>query len=118
MLRKSREGWEFNNEAALESFVWKNLSSLLRLKPLKQQHRAQGEVCDILAIDSGKRLVILELKNAEDRYVIQQLTRYYDNLLEEQPLSSEIDYTQSIRLIAIAPYFHEYSFIDLKYHTL
>ncbi|ERT04217.1 hypothetical protein M595_5844 [Lyngbya aestuarii BL J] len=118
MLRKSREGWEFNNEAALESFVWKNLSSLLGLKPLKQQYRVQGEVCDILAIDSCKRLVILELKNVEDRYIVQQLTRYYDNLLEERPLSSQIDYTRPIRLIAIAPCFHEYSFIDLKYHTL
>ncbi|EAW34989.1 hypothetical protein L8106_21804 [Lyngbya sp. PCC 8106] len=118
MLRKSREGWEFENEAALESFVWKNLSSLLGLKPLKQQHRVRGEVCDILAIDPCQRLIILEVKNSEDRYIVQQLTRYYDNLLEQQPLSSEIDYTQSIRLIAIAPDFHQDSFIDLKYHTL
>ncbi|MEB3278389.1 MAG: endonuclease NucS domain-containing protein [Lyngbya sp.] len=118
MLGKSREGQGFYNEAALESFFWKNLSSLLGLKPLKQQYRVRGEVCDILAIDSGKRLVILELKNAEDRYIVQQLTRYYENILEERPLSSQIDYTQSIRLIAIAPDFHEDSLIDLKYHTL
>lgn len=94
MLRKSGEGWDFQNEAALESFAWKNLPGLFGLKPLKRQYRVRGEVCDILAIDSGKRLAILELKNAEDRYIVQQLTRYYDNLLEERPLSSQIDYTQ------------------------
>jgi hypothetical protein len=62
--------------------------------------------------------VILELKNAEDRYVVQQLTRYYDNLLEEKPFESEVDYRQPIRLVAIAPSFHRHNLSDQKHHKL
>jgi RecB family endonuclease NucS len=44
-------------------------------------------VCDILAIDAQHQLHILELKNSEDRYLIQQLTRYYANLQEVKPFA-------------------------------
>jgi len=84
-LRKTGQGWKFSSEAALEDFVWATLKQLLGLAPLKRQYSVKGEVCDILAIDSNQKLVVIELKNAEDRYLVQQLTRYYDNLLEEKP---------------------------------
>jgi uncharacterized protein (UPF0297 family) len=58
------------------------------------------------------------LKNGEDIYIIQQLTRYYDALLEVKPLADEIDYQQPISLIAIKPSFHRDNFIDRKYHHL
>ncbi|MBC6435548.1 DUF91 domain-containing protein [Nostoc sp. HG1] len=64
-----------------------------------------GQICDILALRENKQLVVLELKNAEDRYIVQQLTRYYDALKEVKPLEDEIDYQQPISLIAIKPNF-------------
>ncbi|MBD2341839.1 DUF91 domain-containing protein [Calothrix sp. FACHB-156] len=117
-LRKTGEGWEFASEAALEDFIWDNLQQLLGFTPLKRQYAAKGEVCDILALDETRRLVILELKNAEDRYVVQQLTRYYDNLLDEKPFAEQIDYEQPVKLIAAAPCFHRHNLIDCKYNIL
>lgn len=117
-LRKTEQGWEFENEAALENFVWTNLEHLLKLTPLKQQYSVKGERCDILAVDKNKRLVVLELKNLEDRYIVQQLTRYCDNLQEEKPVDIEVDYALPIRLVAVAPRFHRHNFIDKKHHKL
>ncbi|MCC5669208.1 endonuclease NucS [Nostoc sp. CHAB 5784] len=117
-LRKTSEGWEFASEAALEDFIWNNLQQLLGFTPLERQYAAKGEFCDILALNESKQLVILELKNAEDRYVIQQLTRYYDNLLDEQPFTQQIDYGQPVKLIAAAPSFHRHNLIDCKYNLL
>ena len=61
---------------------------------------------------------MLELKNGEDRYVVQQLTRYYDALLEHKPFAEGVDYDQPVRLIAITPKFHRDNFTDRKYHGL
>ncbi len=82
-LRKTGQGWEFEGEQALEDFTWANLKQLLKLTPLKRQYVVKGQICDILAVDENKRLVVLELKNSEDRYIVQQLTRYYDALLND-----------------------------------
>lgn len=117
-LKKTGTGWEFVNEAALEDFVWDNLKPLLNLTPLKQQYFVRGEICDILAVDDNRQLVVLELKNTEDRYIVQQLTRYYDALLEVKPFDTEVDYGKPIRLIAIAPSFHRHNEIDRKHHNL
>ncbi|MBG1268587.1 endonuclease NucS domain-containing protein [Nostoc sp. WHI] len=117
-LRKTGEGWEFASETALEDFIWENLQQLLSFTPLKRQYAAKGEFCDILALNESKQLVILELKNAEDRYVIQQLTRYYDNLLDDRPFAEQIDYHQPVKLIAAAPSFHRHNLIDCKYNLL
>lgn len=117
-LKKTGTGWEFTNEAALEDFVWDNLKSLLNLTPLKRQYFVRSEVCDILAVDDNRQLVVLELKNTEDRYIVQQLTRYYDALLEVKPFDAEIDYSKPIRLVAVAPIFHRHNEIDRKYHKL
>lgn len=117
-LIKTEEGWKFDSEADLEDFVWDNLNSLLSLTPLKRQFYVKSEVCDILALGQNRQLVVLELKNTEDRYIVQQLTRYYESLLEEKPFKTEVDYEQPIRLVAITPSFHWHSFIDLKYHNL
>jgi RecB family endonuclease NucS len=117
-LHKTLSGWEFVSEAALEKFIWANLKQLFGVTPLKQQYICNGEICDILAVDNDKRLVILELKNVEDRYLIQQLTRYYANLLEEKPFPQEVDYSRSARLIAIAPSYHRHNLIDGEYSQL
>ncbi|MEB3278390.1 MAG: endonuclease NucS domain-containing protein [Lyngbya sp.] len=118
MLRKNEGIWKFNSEADLETFVWDNLENLFNLQPLKRQFSIRGEFCDILAIAENKALVIIELKNIEDRYIVQQLTRYYDRILSEKPFQADLDYTQSIHLLALAPSFHRHNLIDRKYNKL
>lgn len=117
-LRRAGQGWEFVSEEALEDFVWANLERLLGLTPLKRQYFVLGEICVILAVDDSRRLVVLELKNSEDRYIVRQLTRYYDNLLEEKPFKEEVNYGNSVRLVAVAPTFHKHNLIDGKYTNL
>lgn len=117
-LNKTGSGWEFANEEALEDFVEVHLQSLLGLTVIKRQFTVNEQRCDIIAVDENKRLVVLELKNGEDRYVVQQLTRYYDALLEHQPFADRVDYDLPVRLIAIAPKFHRDNFTDRKYHGL
>lgn len=117
-LRKTGSGWEFASEEALEDFVEVHLQSLLGLTVIKRQFTVNEQRCDIIAVDENKRLVVLELKNGEDRYVVQQLTRYYDALLEHKPFADRVDYAQPVRLIAIAPKFHRDNFTDRKYHGL
>lgn len=117
-LRKTSDGWKFASEAALENFIWGNLPQMFGVTPLKQQHIANGEICDILAVDGDRGLVVLELKNVEDRYLIQQLTRYYANLLVEKPFQAEVDYSRPVRLIAVAPTYHRHNLIDKTYNTL
>lgn len=117
-LRKTAQGWQFASEAALEDFVWVNLKQLLKMTPLKRQYSVKGQFCDILAVDENNRLVVLELKNAEDRYIVQQLTRYHKGLLEEKPFQEEIDYEQPVKLVAIKPNFHRDNLTDRDYHKL
>lgn len=117
-LIKTGNSWKFATEADLEDFIWANLKELFGLIPLKRQYYVNGQICDILALREDKQLVVLELKNSEDRYIVQQLTRYYDALQEIKPLENEIDYQQPIGLIAIKPNFHRDNFIDKKYHHL
>lgn len=118
MLKKVDGSWSFANENNLENFVWSKLNSLFGLSPLKRQCAVYGDICDILALDENSRLVILELKNVEDRYIVQQLTRYYHSLLEEKPFQQQVNYQLPIRLIAVAPSFHRHNLIDRKYHKL
>jgi hypothetical protein len=117
-IKKNVDKWEFANEASLEDFVWDNLEKLLGLKPLRRQHHVNGNFCDILAVVDNHQLVIIELKNSEDRYVVQQLTRYYDVLLIEKPFEEQIDYSLPVLLIILSPSFHKDNFTDCKYHKL
>lgn len=107
--------WQFQSEAYLETFVWEYLEPLLGLKPLARQQWLNNQVCDILAVAPDRQLVIIELKNTEDRYVVQQLTRYYHAVLRQQLFADQVDYNLPIRLLAIAPQFHEHNWIDRLY---
>jgi len=118
ILQKSADRWAFASERALEDFVYDNLESLLDLKPLIRQHNLAGEICDILAIAPSRQLTILELKNTEDRGIVQQLTRYYSTVREAKPFAEQVDYEQPIRLMAIAPSFHRHNWIDREHSTL
>ncbi|MDJ0734486.1 MAG: endonuclease NucS [Nostocaceae cyanobacterium] len=117
-LRQVANGWEFESEKDLEDFIWNHLESLFGYKPLKRQYQVNGQYCDIIAIGQSQELVVLELKNSEDRYVVQQLTRYYDSLLEEQPFNELINYQSPVNLIAVVPHFHKDNYTDRKYHQL
>ncbi|PZO45838.1 MAG: hypothetical protein DCF17_00370 [Shackletoniella antarctica] len=110
--------WIFRTEFDLEAFIWANLESLLHLKPLARQYIIDGQICDILATTPGRQLVVLELKNVEDRYVVQQLTRYYASLRHGHPFANQVDYNLPIRLIAIAPTFHAHNHIDREHSRL
>ncbi|MGG6270527.1 endonuclease NucS domain-containing protein [Leptolyngbya sp. AN03gr2] len=117
-LRQCGSQWNFHNESELEDFVWTHLLSFLGLLPLKRQFSIQGQVCDILAIAPDQQLVVIELKNEVNRYVVQQLTRYYHALQQERPLAEQVDYSKPIRLIAISPCFHRDNLIDQQYNRL
>ena len=117
-LQKTEQGWKFIDESELETFVWDNLEEIFELKPLTRQLAIKGEICDIIGISQNNQLAIIELKNTEDRYVINQLTRYYDNLTEEQPFKDQIDYNQEIRLLCVCPTLHRHNLIDKKYNRL
>ncbi|WP_293139503.1 hypothetical protein [Okeania sp. SIO3I5] len=41
---------------------------------MKRQHPINREKSDILPVSKDRQLAILELKNIEDRYIVQQLT--------------------------------------------
>ena len=118
MLRETADRWDFESESALENFVWANLEELFGLTPLVRQYCSNGEFCDILALDKERCLVIIELKNSEDRYIVQQLTRYYDSLIKEKPFELQVNYQQAIRLVAITPSFHRHNLIDRIYSKL
>lgn len=118
MLNKHGENWQFQNEAFLESFLKRHLDKLLSLHVLAQQDAICGQYCDLIAISDIGQLAILELKSNEDRYIAQQLTRYFDAFIEEKPFAEKADYKQPIRLITIAPSFHRDSFVDRKYSQL
>lgn len=75
---QSGQSWQFSTESDLEEVVWRHLPKLLNLLPLSRQFSISGKFCDILAVDEANQLVIVELKNTEDRYVVQQMVRYYD----------------------------------------
>lgn len=99
-------------------FVRSHLLALFGLSILKQQYTVEGQVCDLLAVNENQQLTILELKNVEDRYLVQQITRYYDVVQRIQPFPEQVDYSQPIRLIAIAPAFHRDNQIDRQYNPL
>ncbi|MEB3267221.1 MAG: endonuclease NucS domain-containing protein [Leptolyngbya sp.] len=117
-LESTPSGWQFKSETALEDFVWDHLEALFGYEPLRRQHHVEGNYCDILAIAPTRQLVIIELKNAEDRYVVQQLTRYYHKLQQVKPFSDCVDYHQPIMLMALSPQLHEDNAIDVLYHRL
>ncbi|MBD2092379.1 hypothetical protein H6F67_21245 [Microcoleus sp. FACHB-1515] len=110
--------WQFDSELSLEAFVNVHLLTLLDLSPLARQFFINSQVCDILAVSPQRQLTILELKNTEDRYIVQQLTRYYSAILTHKPFADQVDYSLPIRLVAVAPNFHAHNFIDRQYSQL
>lgn len=116
LIKVSGNTWGFATEEALEDFIWENITIIFNLTPLERQRSINGERCDIIAVSNDGQLVIIELKNSQDRGVVQQLTRYYANVILTKPF--EIDYKKTIRLVAITPNFHKHNLIDREYNKL
>ena len=114
---QTNQQWHFSSELELEEIIWRNLPALLNVSPLRRQFSVEGNVCDLLAVNSAGELVIIELKNSEDRYIAAQLTRYYDALKHTDNLPFTAATTHP-HLIAIAPSFHSDTFIDCRYSTI
>jgi len=109
---------EFETERHLEWFFWYTVLPKIGLKPLKSQHTCREGVCDILAKGSESQLVIIELKNVEDSHVIEQITAYFDALIEEKPFDEQIDYTKPIELYTVCPTYRNRTVTTLKHHKL
>ncbi|MDJ0556498.1 MAG: endonuclease NucS [Microcoleaceae cyanobacterium MO_207.B10] len=105
---------KFQSEEDLENYIEENFNQIFPgLVLIKRQHTINTQRCDLLcSIQSVKQPVIIELKNEEDRGLISQLTRYRKALLIEKPFAEQIDYSLPVKLIAIAPTFHEDNYTD------
>ena len=105
---------KFQSEEDLENYIEDNLNQIFPdLVLIKRQHTINTQRCDLLcSIKSVKQPVIIELKNEEDRNLISQLTRYRKALLIEKPFAEQLDYSLPVKLIAMAPTFHEDNYTD------
>jgi Endonuclease NucS len=104
----------FESEQDLESYLEDNFEEIFpSLNLLARQYTSSNQRCDLICSKkANKQLVVIELKNQVDRYIIAQLVRYRKALLVEQPFSDLVDYSLPIDLIAIAPIFHEDNHTD------
>lgn len=104
----------FQSEIDLEDYVEAHFSELFpALILLKRQYTIKMQRCDLLCCTkSDKQPVIIELKNEEDRGIVPQLIRYRKAIVIEKPFAKQINYSLPIKLIAIAPSFHEDNYTD------
>ena len=104
----------FQSEADLEYYIESKFNTIFSdLILVKRQYTIRTQRCDLLCCyKSNKQAVIIELKNEGDRGIVAQLIRYRKALLVKKPFADQIDYSLSIKLIAIAPIFHEDNYTD------
>lgn len=104
----------FQSEEDLEIYIENHFDELFPdLELLQRQFRLKTNRYDLLCRHKQTRqAVILELKNEEDRSIIWQLVRYRKLIITERPFSDQIDYSLPVKLVAIAPSFHEDSLTD------
>ena len=80
---------------------------------LDHQKRTPGGRLDVLMVDSGKSLVVAELKVVQDDGMLMQGVDYYDYISTQVEVFArlykkyEIDPTQQVRLFLIAPFFSQ-----------
>lgn len=118
MLVPDGQHYRFASETALEIFITQHLKPLWGFDLITRQFQVDGEICDILAAGVSRRPVIIELKNAEDRYVVQQVTRYFHALTAAKPFPDRIDWSLSPELVVLSPVTHRHNLIDRQYCTL
>lgn len=104
----------FYSEKDLEEYIESYFNKIFPyLVLVKRQYTIKNQRCDLLCCtQSSKQLVVIELKNDEDRGIVAQLTRYRKAILLEKPFADKIDYSLPVKLVAIAPTFHEDNYTD------
>lgn len=117
-LQQSGDRWFFQAEQDLEEFLWLKGEEIFGWRWLARQFAIDGQFCDLLAVDESGSLVVVELKNEEEKCIVSQLTRYFHALAEDRPFVEQVDYARPIRLVAIAPSFHRHSLTDRLYSLL
>ncbi|MEH2383279.1 MAG: hypothetical protein V7K27_31065 [Nostoc sp.] len=104
----------FQSEQDLEDYIEASFDTIFpELVLIKRQHSLKMQRCDLLCCSKlDKQAVIIELKNEEDRGLVSQLLRYRKNIFQNQSFADRIDYSLPIKLITIAPTFHEDNYTD------
>ncbi|MEH1999972.1 MAG: hypothetical protein V7L00_14695 [Nostoc sp.] len=104
----------FQSEQYLEDYIEDYFDTIFpELVLIKRQYSLKMQRCDLLCCSKlDKQAVIIELKNEEDRGLVSQLLRYRKIILQNQSFADKIDYSLPIKLIAIAPTFHEDNYTD------
>lgn len=80
---------------------------------VNHQNRIPGGRLDVLLVDSGKSLVVAELKVVEDDAMLVQCLDYYDHVAAgietyaRMHAEHEIDPTQPVRMLLLAPSFSQ-----------
>ena len=102
------------SEAALEDLVRQDASLIEDdLVYVDHQKSTTGGRLDVLMVDSGKSLVVAELKVVQDDGMLMQGVDYYDYVSTHIEAFArlyklhEIDPTQQVRLFLIAPFFSQ-----------
>jgi hypothetical protein len=101
-------------EYQLEELVRRHAGTIEEgLGYVDQQKQAAGGRLDVLMVDSGKQLVVSELKVVQDDGMLMQGVDYYDHISSHVEAFArlykphEIDPTQPVRLFLIAPSFSQ-----------
>ncbi len=104
----------FASEMELENYIEENFTLIFPdLDLVKRQFSIKMQRTDLLCSTKlDQQPVIVELKNEEDRGLVPQLIRYRKILLIEKPFAEQINYSLPVKLIAVAPKFHEDNYSD------
>ncbi|MDB9475435.1 hypothetical protein, partial [Dolichospermum circinale] len=104
----------FASEIELENYIEENFTLIFPdLDLVKRQFSIKMQRTDLLCCTKlDQQPVIVELKNEEDRGLVPQLIRYRKILLIEKPFAEQINYSLPVKLIAVAPKFHEDNYTD------
>jgi hypothetical protein len=105
---------KFERESELEAILTENPNVIEEgLSVIDTQVITNSGRLDILGLDSGKALVVIELKIEESDEMLWQALDYYDwvfrniDTVKRLYPNSEVDYGQTPRLMLIAPRFSE-----------
>ncbi len=105
---------KFERESELEAILTENPSVIEEgLSVIDTQVITNSGRLDILGLDSGKVLVVIELKIEASDEMLWQTLDYYDwvfrniDTVKRLYAGSDIDYSQTPRLMLIAPGFSE-----------
>jgi hypothetical protein len=104
----------FQSEMDLEDYIDEKFEEIFpSLIKIKRQHTVKMQRCDLLCCTkSEKQPIIIELKNEEDRGLVSQLTRYRKAIITNKCFEDKIDYSLPVKMIAIAPSFHDDNYTD------